>query len=492
MQEKLLNDNEKLGNIIMFAYICFIAVAGWAAVMLFLNGGMRESIFPLGGICAILVKLLEKKLGNAAKYIYACIPPIIGAVTCAVCSTSDSDSYVCITHYYMVATLLLVLYLDMKLIRANAIVTIVVNLLLMIIFPAGFLKLHKVIGWVFILLFYVLLFVGSTFITYRTKHLFGVVEDKGKEVENVLERVQSLSNHLNSAGSVLTTVSENESAAAQELAATSEQLVHSSNILSSRTDESMENLSELSEWESVVANNVVQVETTSKDLLDKSMENEKLLNDLHKINGEVSDSMKVTTDIAQKLSDAVQEIGATLNLISDISSSTNLLALNASIEAARAGDAGKGFAVVATEVGNLANSTQESLKEVEAVIERVQSNVREITAQVEENSSKLGMQNEYFANVFKSMRDMTELLNVSVEAIDTMGQAHDKQAEVIKKTVSINQVIAEGIRNTTDQFNSINAMAESNANDTAEVTAQANAINGIVDQMSELLKREVY
>lgn len=318
----------------------------------------------------------------------------------------------------------------------------------------------------------------------------GQLEKNNEHVMNVLKSVQLLSERLHDAGTSLSQVSENESAAAQELAATSEQLVESSNILSSRTKESMENLSELSEWEGVVANNVEQVEIASKDLLDKSMENQKLLNDLHAINAEVSESMKVTTDIAQKLSDAVQEIGTTLNLINDISSSTNLLALNASIEAARAGDAGKGFAVVATEVGNLANSTQESLKVVEEVIERVQNNVKGITAQVEVNSSKLDTQNKYFANVFKSMQDMTGLLNVSVGAIDTMGRAHDKQAEVIKKTVSINQDIAEGIRNTAEQFSSINDMAESNANDTVEVTAQANAISNMVDEMGELLKHK--
>ena len=88
--------------------------------------------------------------------------------------------------------------------------------------------------------------------------------------------------------------------------------------------------------------------------------------------------MKATNDMTQRLSEAVQEIGVTLSLISDISNSTNLLALNASIEAARAGEAGRGFSVVATEVGNLANSTQDSLKVVQPVIERVQQNVKEI------------------------------------------------------------------------------------------------------------------
>lgn len=252
----------------------------------------------------------------------------------------------------------------------------------------------------------------------------------------------------------------------------------------------MANLGELSEWEGVVADNVEKVESTSRHLLDKSMENERLLNDLHTINGEVSESMKATTHIAQKLSDAVQEIGVTFNLISEISSSTNLLALNASIEAARAGEAGRGFAVVATEVGNLANSTQQSLKEVETVIERVQSNVKEITMQVEENFSKLDVQNQYFANVFQSMKEMTELLNASVSAINTMGEAHGKQSEVIKKTVSINQDIAQSIRNENEQFASINSMAENNANDTAQVAVQAGAINEMVDEMSKLLKHE--
>lgn len=296
-------------------------------------------------------------------------------------------------------------YYEQKLLRVSTIVTVVANAVLMILFPAGFLKLHNIIGWIFTTIVYMVLFAGCSFICYRTVALFGKIEEKGEEVENVLARVQSVSDSLYAAGAALSSISENESASAQELAATSEHLAESNNILSTKTDESMANLSELHEWAGVVADNVEKVETTSKDLLDKSMENKRLLNDLHAINGEVSESMKATTNSAQKLSDAVQEIDVTLKLISDISSATNLLALNASIEAARAGDAGKGFAVVATEVGNLANSTQDSLKEVESVIERVQQNVREITMQVEENSNKLNSQNEYFENVFQSMQD---------------------------------------------------------------------------------------
>lgn len=316
------------------------------------------------------------------------------------------------------------------------------------------------------------------------------MERNNEKVLKVLDSVHVLSDKLQKAGVALSQVSENESSSAEELAATSEQLVESSNRLSVKTDESMTNLSELSEWEGIVADNVEKVESSSKELLDKSIENQQLLNNLQVVNSDVSESMKMTTDIAKKLSEAVQEIGVTLDLIGEISSSTNLLALNASIEAARAGEAGKGFAVVAAEVGNLANSTQETLNKVKIVIERVQDNVEDINLQIDENASKLETQNEYFANVFRSMQNMTEVLNCSVDAINKMGEAHNKQAGVIRRTVSINQEIAESIRNENEQYVSINAMVESNANDTAEIAMQANAINNMVDEMSQLLEND--
>lgn len=314
------------------------------------------------------------------------------------------------------------------------------------------------------------------------------MERNNEKVQNVLLSVQTLSKNLLNAGTALSQISENESTSVEELSATSEQLLENSNMLGSKTEESMANLNELNEWKNVVANNVEKVEMTSKDLLNKSKENEKLLADLKAINGEVSDSMFATTDVAQKLSVAVEQIGTTLNLINEISESTNLLALNASIEAARAGEAGRGFAVVAQEVGNLANSTRTSLEEVETVIARVQNNVDEITTHVQENSRKLEHQNEYFSNVFSGIKDMTQLLGISVDAVNTMGEAHHKQAMVIQNTVSINKEIAQNIQSENAQFNSINDMVEGNVKDISEITTQINAINEMVDEMNKLLK----
>lgn len=316
------------------------------------------------------------------------------------------------------------------------------------------------------------------------------MERNNEKVKHVLDSVQSLSQNLLKAGQALSQISENESASVEELSATSEQLLEGSNRLDGKTRESMENLNELDEWKNVMADNVEKVEQTSRNLLDKTRENERQLAELKEINGEVSRSMVATTDVAQKLSKAVEQIGMTLNLISDISSSTNLLALNASIEAARAGEAGKGFAVVAQEVGNLANSTQESLGEVAEVIRTVQDNVKEITMYVNDNSRKLERQNEYFSHVYAGIQDMTQLLGVAADAVSTMGDAHHKQAAVIQSTVSINKEIADDIGSENTQFQSINGMVESNVNDITEMSNQINTINGMVDEINNLLKRE--
>ena len=85
---------------------------------------------------------------------------------------------------------------------------------------------------------------------------------------------------------------------------------------------------------------------------------------------------------------------------------------------------------------------------------------------------------------------MTGFLNTSVESINTMGEAHNKQADVIRNTVSINKDIAENIRTENEQFISINAMVESNVNDITEMTEQINLINGMVDEINNLLKNE--
>ena len=316
------------------------------------------------------------------------------------------------------------------------------------------------------------------------------LEKNNAKVKQMLERVSDIAGKLGEASSALVGTSQSESASTEELSAISENLLQNNTTMMEKSRMSKENLANLEKSSQDMELKMKDVDQISKELVDISVSNEQALNNLMAMSEEVERSTNETKEVTDKLLHESNEIGATLDIINEIAESINLLSLNASIEAARAGEAGRGFAVVATEVGNLANSTQESLREVELVIERVQNNVREITAQVQENAEKLGTQNQYFDNVFQSMQEMTKLLHVSVDAVSTMGEAHGKQADVIKKTVMINQEIAENVISAKEQFDSINSMAESNANDTADVATQASDINEMVDEISRLLKTE--
>lgn len=274
------------------------------------------------------------------------------------------------------------------------------------------------------------------------------MERNNEKVRNVLDSVQSLSESLLSAGQALSQISENESASVEELSATSEQLLEGSNRLDGKTRESMDNLNELDEWKNVVADNVEKVEQTSRDLLDKTRENEKRLAELKGINGEVSRSMAETTDVAQKLSAAVDQIGMTLNLISDISSSTNLLALNASIEAARAGEAGRGFSVVADQIRQLAEQSSKSAVDTRALIE---GTMREV-----ENGNKVAERAvESLAVVVEGIRKVAdsskELSTISSNQMATMKEA-ELGVDQISDVIQTNAAVAEESSATSEEL----------------------------------------
>lgn len=313
------------------------------------------------------------------------------------------------------------------------------------------------------------------------------LEKNNARVARIISKASDMADGLMKASTSLSEISQNEGASAQELAATSESLLSNSNELITQTQESMQNLNELKECSSQMTQKMEHMESASIDLLRKTEENEQLLTSLKTLNEQVIQSTHDTNRVAEKLSEAVKEIDVTLNVIQEISESTNLLALNASIEAARAGDAGKGFAVVAQEVGKLANNTNDSLGEVQKVISKIQDNVRDMTTYIEENSHKLASQNEVFLSTFSSMKEMIVLLKRSMEDTAAMGEVHTKQEAVIGRTVSINEAIAESIQKENNEFTNISSMVESNASEVMQMTEQIDLINKMIEEMDELL-----
>lgn len=144
---------------------------------------------------------------------------------------------------------------------------------------------------------------------------------------------------------------------------------------------------------------------------------EEVQNNLNKIKQEIdlfSTELSGGVKIIREANTTMQAIGRTMEkineitpIINDISDRTGLLSLNASIEAARAGEAGRGFAVVANEISRLAESTVNSVKEIETVVKDAESNVLEGT-------KKVKFANQIFDNIFTWMKDF-ELRIVSID-----------------------------------------------------------------------------
>lgn len=459
MQTEAIKNDEKLVNNIMFVYIVGVAISGFSFVMLFLSGGLRECIFLLSGLCGILVKVFEKPLGSKAKYFYASIPPIIGAITAAVCNTNDSESYVCLTHYYFVATLLLVPYYELKLIRFSTIVTIVANAGFMILFPAGFLKLHHLIGWIFTGIVYIILFAGCTFIGHRAIVLFGLVEEKGKESEDVLHNVQNAFESLeNSSEKIFDSLQEFE-ANTEEITASTQEITGSADIQIREVESSLEIFGVLNEKIANSENRINQTVEIIKDLKDKNDEGIAAIEVLAKKFDENIEATQVASSGVAELSQKSSSIGGIIESIRNIAKQTNLLALNAAIEAARAGEAGRGFAVVADEINSLSTESSEATEKIDTILKDIIETVDDTHKVIDRNSKVVIESNERLEDtvkIFKAMLasseeviEVTELLKNELGDIVTIKEqllnAMEQVEDISRKSVNATNEIGSAI-----------------------------------------------
>jgi twitching motility protein PilJ len=280
-----------------------------------------------------------------------------------------------------------------------------------------------------------------------TEDMTGAIADS---INFAVEQLRSLVQTINDTSVQVASSAQETQATAMHLAEAAQHQAKQINTASTRINEiatSINQVSRNSAESADVAQRSVEIATKGAGVVRQTIQG------MDTIRGQIQETSKRI----KRLGESSQEIGSIVELINDISEQTNILALNAAIQAASAGEAGRGFAVVADEVQRLAERTSNATKRIEALVETIQADTNEAVSSMEQTTSEV-----------VSGARLAEDAGTALGEIETVSNTLAGLIQGISKAAQQQSAAASDITQTMSSIQSITAQTSEGANQTAE------------------------
>ncbi len=258
--------------------------------------------------------------------------------------------------------------------------------------------------------------------------------------------------------------------ATSQLAAAAEEMSHISTDTSngvqrqrSETEQVATAMNEMTATVQEVARNAESAAEAARGADEESSRGQQVVSESVASIDTLASEVEHAAGVIQRVEQDTESIGTVLEVIQGIAEQTNLLALNAAIEAARAGEQGRGFAVVADEVRSLASRTQSSTQEIKEMIERLQANAQDAVSVMEGGREKARVSVDFASKAGEALERITGAVNTIATMNNQIAEAARQQGEVSEEinrnVVNISQVAEETSGSTTQMANASQELA---------------------------------
>ncbi|WP_435146168.1 methyl-accepting chemotaxis protein [Halobaculum sp. P14] len=277
--------------------------------------------------------------------------------------------------------------------------------------------------------------------------------------------------------------------AGEEVASSTEEISAGAGSQSERLTEVNNEMSELSAAVEEVAATADEVASLSESAAETGVEGEELADQALDEMSEIEDAAVDTVETVDSLDSQIAEIGEIVDLIDGIAEQTNTLALNASIEAARAGAEGDGFAVVAEEVKSLATETREATQRIADLIERVEASSDEAVDDIEGMRSRIEDGAETVETGLGALSNVVERVEEANDGVQSISTAADDQAASTEEVVTMTEEVATVSEETASEAQTVSAAAEEQAASLSQVSEEVDRVARRAGALRELTRQ---